>query len=263
MMPVTGNSAEAASRKVLSIQPSLNGLSFAVVHGGRLIATGQWAGAGVTALPDAFGQAVAGQPLLGGGFDRVFVLVDTGRCCLVPASLSGEVPAVGWLARHGLDPQDGEQVVSSPVIADTVAFALVGQDVCRWLEDRYGERLAYAVPLQTNLLKKHAVPTVEINVGPDRTWLSAFRDKVLLAETLPGTDVPDLLFYLSQLDDAWGLRDFALLLTGVYATETLRELRRFFPRLAADRQIARRPGAAGVKPSTRFNNVIYICDADY
>lgn len=227
------------------------------------MAAGQWTGAGAISLPDAFRQAMAGQPLLEGEFDRVFVVADTDRCCLVPALLSGDVPGTGWLARYGIDLRDGERVVCSPVIADTVAFALIGQDVCRWLEDRYGERLAYAVPLQTNLLKKRAMPTVEVNVGSDRIWLSAFRDKVLLAETLPGTDVPDLLFYLSQLDDAWGLRDFALLLTGVYAAETLRELRRFFPRFAADRQIARRPGAAGVKPSTRFNNVIYICDADY
>ena len=264
-MSETGSKTTGAARHtVLSIQPRLNGLSFVLLgENGSVEAAGQAAVGSAMGLPELWRRAVGTYPVLEAVYDRVIVVVDTARCCIVPEDLFETRSAEAWFRLHGFDLSDAECLVCSLPVGGTVAIMALAADDAAWLEKRFGETLCYASPLQSNMSKKHSMPTVEINVGHDSVCVSVWRDGFVLAETLPMRNTADVLFYLMQLDKAWIERNTQFLVTGFYSSELLRELRRMFRRVTTDDELCKRPGASRIGQVAQFNNVIYLGDAYY
>lgn len=252
MTQVTGSNITdiVAKESILSIQLSLNGLSFCVTHKGLVQLVKHCEGI------DHFGLLNV-EPAFEFEYARIVVVLDTTRVVLTPKDLFDSALLDDYMSANGIDVTTNDVVVNSDIDGDIVAGMVLGRDIYDLLFARYGSKLSFVHPLLINVLRNPQRPTIELNLGDGVVSLTIInKDSLLYADSLSFHSVADLLFYLRKLNDLYPFSGFDILFSGSDSKSIYREVSRYFKRCSLDKEMCAYIVGGKRVDAACFNNVI-------
>lgn len=218
MKPVTGNNiTEAvATQSILSIQHTLDGLSFCVSRFGKPLWLHPEGADGLTALRAALDPLQQAYP-------RIRVIADTDQVCLIPESHFDETAAASFMQIRGILPSEEMELVIHRK-QGYVWLMHLSREFCGELSGLFPQaRIEYIHPLWFGIRRASAGSFVDVNLSADWAHVVVTQESTLhYAETVPCRTPADLLYILSELQRLYELNTSEFIFSGRQA-ETFRK----------------------------------------
>lgn len=210
----------------LSIQLSVNHLALCTAHTGKIQQLR------IHTLPDNRPWSAAAQSILEQEeiaqypADRISVILDTDRVCLIPTACYRRQDVQNYLHLHGISWSTQESPITTPPHDDKVALMCLSSTLHTFLQELYRDRLHYTHPLL--LLHASDKALLEVSLTHDFVHLTARNGTLLFAETLPRRNEADLLYYIQLLHNSYPQIRFRTLVSGTDAPQIHRAITRYF-----------------------------------
>ncbi len=256
----TGNNlTEAlASESILSIQQSLDGLSFCVSRFG----TPLWLHEG---SDTSLCTCRAALPALQHNYPRIRIIIDTDQACMVPAEYFEDSAADLFLRIQGSIPPTDTELK----IARRAEFVWILPTPRSFIEDLSvcfpTASVEYLHPLWLGIRRASngsVETTVDIHLSGDKAHLVMIRSGSLLyAESLPCRTAADLLYLLNELQAHYDLQKSMLTFSGRGAEDFRKQIAAYYKKTALDRPIPSK--TVSPADATEFANLIRAAYENY
>lgn len=218
MKPATGNNiTEAvATQSILSIQHTLDGLSFCVSRFGKPLWLHPGGTGSLTALQAALDPLQQAYP-------RIRVIADTDQVCLVPESHFDETAATSFMQIQGIvSSAEMELIIHRK--QGYVWLMYLPREFCGELSGLFPQAsIEYIHPLWFGIRRASAGSFADVNLSADWAHVVVTAAGALrYAETVPCHTPADLLYIFSELQRAYELDSAEFVFSGRQA-ETFRQ----------------------------------------
>lgn len=150
----------------------------------------------------------------------------TPKTVLVPAELFDRTQGAELLAAGGLAPTDGECVVCSAPVRETVAVMALPAPAAASVAERFGSRASFTTPLLHGPETER--PAVWLCRRGGLLYVRVYDPALQLAEVIPAAEDADVLYFIERLGAAFPLAEYVLHAAGDDAARLRRLLGKMF-----------------------------------
>ncbi len=218
-------------KKNLSIQLSLNGISFAISTAADQPPREVKFDPEIDILSNLEALYMR-KELPSEDYAKITLVLDTDRAVLVPDQLFDEKNPRAYLDANSIFPYEYESVVvSSRAMARVVM--VWSSDVIDWFKQKYGDDLHFSSPILDSILRPQR-GSVEVNLTKENLYLTVFDNVLQYAEVVKYRTFGDILYYLGAVEQLYNLQRNSILVVGYQADKIVKKLEKYYKDVITD-----------------------------
>lgn len=219
---------------ILSIQPRLDGLSFAATMGNNQC----WSDIAYSVTGDSsehLRKILFDTEMLDGDFGEVRVCIPTPEASLVPVELAAPEQWENLLRINGITPSAEEKIVSVSCDDDKLLLLVIPTLWDEWFRLKFGERVVYSHPLAISVNEGRGDNRLDVDVANGYGFFTlVYHGELLYADVLPLKDDPELIFSVNRIIVGNKIGGVEIVSSGQYAERNAATLRKYYPRAVMD-----------------------------
>lgn len=160
----------------------------------------------------------------------VRVTLDTDQVVLIPAELFKTELAESYLKINACPIEAGQCVVVSAEVEGIVAVMGWSGEQIDDLKSKYADRLEFYSPILDSIARKQT-NSLSLILSENRLYVTLYNDKLEYAECLPCESSSDILYYIDNMKNLFGLEKRAIYIYGEQAKQLVRTVKQYYKRV--------------------------------
>ena len=236
MKQVTGNNisktVEQEKNKILSIQLSLNGLSFSIFNGKFWSENKCCIFESNADILSEVKTIISDNNLLDDELVRIVLVVDTDKVELVPTQLYSDTYLDDMSNVIGVKYTDDLTVVVSSSVNGVLALMNFPRHLYDYFCNIYGDKIAFYHPLLLNLIANNNRSVVSVCFGDSSFHVTVKRDnKLLFADSFKYNSIADVIYVLNKLEKLFYIKNLPVLLSGKTSVDNRKILSAYYKKV--------------------------------